>query len=481
MKVNFSTPVFDDKYPWFSAVEGYFDVTGRRARVQSLVRPADNGAQWVQSIQQKLPWYNVALKVASYITVVGPLFVLLAKIAFRCWNSSYAYLTKAELAAQVQHAETELGYRRWQVKDKDNEGKILEQSKILINLKKSRQKNPASHEIVVDSQRPTQSVLETKPRSALQKGLKTLKDLRQKIASTNRRLGRQRQILSDLKQAIWKEKVDLRPTLVESEDPARFSRDVFSAICSFLTPEEVALSATRVNRHWRDAINHSDQRVWKQQAKIQGLIPPKNILYKDLFKPEGIHFGRRNWQTYFGIDVKDAAPHPPSINGVKWTLIPRGMSLNILAALAARPNEGYNEGYTSGYSYFGQDMVAAAHGDTVVAVSYWVAMTPTILKGTRNQNFDQQQETLRDYNRQHRTNYRVPKAIEIAVINVAEYVRSRQYVFGSDPYIFPYCQETMHYQGNLFRVFTGGFGAANLHVNKGFGDKNVGLSGLQEE
>src|SRR3990167_8400125 len=97
-----------------------------------------------------------------------------------------------------------------------------------------------------------------------------------------------------------------------------------------------------------------------------------------------------------------------TLNGDLLVLIPKGMGLNKLGELVKTPKKGL----ASQYSNFGASS-QAAHGDTVVAASYWVAITPTVFEGSSNKDFEQQQEVIAAYNRQHGTEYHTPNALPV--------------------------------------------------------------------
>lgn len=450
--VSFWTPIYDSKAPCFSAVEGYFDWTGRRV---SVFEGFAKGEQWIEPIQQKLSCWNVALKVASCCTIIFPVIVLIAKIAFRCsWNSSCTHiLTKEHVRQELQGLQTKLKGLMNQVKK--NEVSIRDQVKVLIDLKKkiliARGTPPPSRE---GAESHSQQTLPVKgpclvkrattlagteqPKQEFQDLKTNLKEIPEWIRQNEERIKRQTQILTDLMTEIDKARRILNPA---SENPSNLSHDVLGQICSFLTLKEIGV-ATQINHSWQIAIDHSDGRVWKPyiSSEFSPSCPMAATQWKILTRQSEQIFGVKSWETYFGQKVTDIPPLPPDIDLRQdlLVLIPKDMSLTKIGDLAKTPIKGHASTKQLRYPTYYDNQ--PNRFDVSVLASYWIAITPQKLSNQYARTIEQQTTILDEYNRKHITTYRMPTAIEAAVVNFVYHARFGQYFHPGD---YMYCRDTV--------------------------------------
>ena len=210
------------------------------------------------------------------------------------------------------------------------------------------------------------------------------------------------------------------------------------------------------------------------------------------FSIEGV-FGKKEWETYFGT-VGKVPPLPKGIlkilsgpcpfdgtRKVKEThilaLVPktvngRPLSLNELERVVKNPKQGHRCQYRyREYAFF------AAHGDVKIEESYWVLMKKTVLEGTRNQTFEQQQAILVEHVQRLNTPYQVPKALEVAVCLFVEYVKSGTRLLSDTPGTYTRCVEFVDNEP----VIVGCFAAGGLDVSYSGSDYHVvGLAPLRK-
>lgn len=95
--------------------------------------------------------------------------------------------------------------------------------------------------------------------------------------------------------------------------------------------------------------------------------------------------------------------------------------------------------------------------------SGWILMTTHILPDSRNKSYIEQQGIVVNLNKSGQTDYRLPKAGEVIVCIIAEYLRSKKRLFDGDDgknYTYTRCQEIF---GDN-QVAVGGFESRGLRV-----------------
>jgi hypothetical protein len=204
-------------------------------------------------------------------------------------------------------------------------------------------------------------------------------------------------------------------------------------------------------------------------------------------------FGPKEWYIYFGSHLKNVPRLPSNIGGILssscpfWTdkkvfethvlvLIPatvngQPLTLKTLGELVQHPRSG---GKPTKYEYFNL-------GEYVdqPAQSHWALLTRTVIEGSRNKPYKDQQAIVSSYSRKTKMAYEIPTVLDAAVCNFMEYVRSGTWLYSQSPLTFTWCQEKYNASWNLF---VGGGGEAGLRVDiyDDDADEDCGAGGLRK-
>jgi hypothetical protein len=200
--------------------------------------------------------------------------------------------------------------------------------------------------------------------------------------------------------------------------------------------------------------------------KVQPVGPVQSI--KAPVLPAWV-FGASEWNKYFG-DVGVEPPLPPDIiqrlpelsaNNV-LVLIPatvngQPLTLKTLGEFVQKP---LNGGHATKYEYC--DL-----GEYVdqPAQSHWALLTRTVLEGSRNKRYKDEQAIISSYSQKTQIAYEIPTVLDAAVCNFMEYVRSGTWLYSQSPWTFTWCQEKYNASYNLL---VGGGGEAGLRVDNSY-------------
>ena len=186
------------------------------------------------------------------------------------------------------------------------------------------------------------------------------------------------------------------------------------------------------------------------------------------------------WERYFG-QVGAVPPLPADIaqildspcpfwagNKVKEThllvLVPervggQALTLDYLGKLVQRPQ---GSGYGTQYRYY-YDGVRQAAGDKGPDSSYWVLMTRDVLPGSRYKSYREQCQLVSDH--AARTGlrwYGFPNALEASVVMLLHHVRSRERLYGDNPWTYTRCRDK---DIDGWPLIVGGFSSEGLHID----------------
>jgi hypothetical protein len=189
--------------------------------------------------------------------------------------------------------------------------------------------------------------------------------------------------------------------------------------------------------------------------------------------------GAAEWKKYIG-DPGVEPPLPPEIiqrlgelnaNNV-LVLIPetvngRPLDLKLMGELVQKPLQGHATQYR-GFN-LGQ------YVDRPTSKSHWALLTRTVIEGSRNKFYEEEQPVLNSYSLKTGIPYEVPTVLDATVCNFMEYVRFGTWLYGDKPWTFTWCQEK--YDAN-YHLVVGGGSAPGLLVDYcyygAFGHSGVG-------
>jgi F-box-like len=143
---------------------------------------------------------------------------------------------------------------------------------------------------------------------------------------------------------------------------------------------------------------------------------------------------------------------PKIINGVPLTL----------KSLGELTKQYFNQKYCyiSGYRFI-ENAVIHELGDKPIGKHAWVLMTNSVLPGSRNKSYANQQNLVADLAKKTLVLYEVPDALKASVCIFAEYFNSGTRLFSSNPWTYTSCQEEILNR----RVVVGGFIREGLFVD----------------
>ena len=148
------------------------------------------------------------------------------------------------------------------------------------------------------------------------------------------------------------------------------------------------------------------------------------------------------------------------------------LTLDSLGELIKSPQEGYG----TKYDYY-WDEASKAIGNQSLDRSYWVLMTKDVLPGSRNKIYKNQYALVADHAKRTGLGYKVPGALEAAVVVLLHHVRSGERLYSANPLTYTRCQENVQ----NFQLVVGGFSSGGLHVyNYHYVDNYLGVAGLRK-
>ena len=252
-------------------------------------------------------------------------------------------------------------------------------------------------------------------------------------------------------------------TLREAAKDGSYS--VRKAASKFLDPSMDLVGASASNR---PAPQDNPQR-------FTGLLKSKASQTEQIFHTYKL--GKTAWERYFG-DVGEEPVLPTDIeaimhsscpfwpgNKVKEThllvLIPshvagKPLTLDYLGELLASPQ---GEGRGTKYGYF-WDKAREAIGSQSPDSSYWVLMTRGVLPGSRYKSYRDQFALVANHANRTGLAYKVPGALEAAVVMLLHHVRSGEFLYGFNPCTYTRCRERV----GIYQLVVGGFSSGGLGV-----------------
>ena len=225
------------------------------------------------------------------------------------------------------------------------------------------------------------------------------------------------------------------------------------------------------------------------QAKAPAPAPvfPKPIAAKAAapFLPAAA-FGALKWNQYFGIQVVEP-PLPPDIDKILLgpcpifpgkrvaethflTLIPEGMTLERLEALAQNPKQGNKIGFR-----YKNQTLWSQYGKTPAGKTHWALMTNDVIPDSRSKNWKDQQALAAQYRPQ---GYEIPSVIDAVASLFLEHVQTGKRFYTDSPDTYTRCVEQVtDSSGNKWPAAIGGFAPAGLSVLYDYDgvDARVGL------
>ena len=140
------------------------------------------------------------------------------------------------------------------------------------------------------------------------------------------------------------------------------------------------------------------------------------------------------------------------------------LTLDYLGELIQSPKgDGYGTKYRD-YEYYAE-YVRPAIGSQASGSSYWVLMTKDVLPGSRNKRYEDQRKLVADHANRTGLAYKVPGALEAAVVMLLHHVRSGERLYSDSPDTYTKCRESVVVGGNDYPVDVGGFSSGGLIVD----------------
>ena len=154
---------------------------------------------------------------------------------------------------------------------------------------------------------------------------------------------------------------------------------------------------------------------------------------------------------------------PATVNG-------QPLTLNTLGELVQKP---LNGGHATKYEY-------CALGEYVdqPTKSHWALLTRTVIEGSRNKLFKDEQAIVASHSQKTQIAYEIPTVLDATVCIFMEYIRFGTWLYGKNPWTFTFCQEKYDASYNLV---VGGGGEAGLRVLSGnnVANESDGVGGLR--
>ena len=110
------------------------------------------------------------------------------------------------------------------------------------------------------------------------------------------------------------------------------------------------------------------------------------------------------------------------------------------------------------------------------AKSHWALLTKTVIEGSRNKRYEEEQIVLDSYSQKTGISYEVPTVLDATVCNLMEYLRSGAWLYSGGTYTW--CQEKHNAKNYL--VVGGGFSPGLFVGNSKPADKKYGVGGLKK-
>ena len=151
------------------------------------------------------------------------------------------------------------------------------------------------------------------------------------------------------------------------------------------------------------------------------------------------------------------------------------LTLDYLGGLIQLPK---GDGYGTKYRDY-RDSVRQAIGSQSPGSSYWVLMTKDVLPESRDKRYEDQCKLVADHANRTGLGYKVPGALEAAVVMLLHHVRSGERLYSTSPLTYTRCRDK---DKDGDPVFVGGFSSGGLNVNysNDYDHSDVGVAGLRK-
>ena len=152
----------------------------------------------------------------------------------------------------------------------------------------------------------------------------------------------------------------------------------------------------------------------------------------------------------------------------------QALTLNYLGELIKAPQGG---SHATEYDFY-WNKASEAIGSQAAGSSYWVLMTKDVLPESRNKSYEEQCALVAAHAKRTGLGYKVPGALEVAVVMLLHYVRSGECLYSDDPLTYTCCREKV--QG--YQLVIGGFSSEGLRINDlNYDHKSLrGIAGLRK-
>jgi hypothetical protein len=254
----------------------------------------------------------------------------------------------------------------------------------------------------------------------------------------------------------------------------RILRKQFSELAG---PKIQALTPKQEESHW-----------WAQKLLINQKV---SVDASDQLHKLHLGFGAADWAEYFG-DVGAEPPLPPNMTKIFSTSCPfwpgksidethlfvlvpqtvggRPLTLRSLGELVQKPLQGHASQY--GCLYLGE------YTDQPAPRLHWAFVTRSVIEGSRNKSYKDQQAVLAGYSRKAKMPYIVPKILDVTVAIFMEHVRTGTMLYEQSPGTLTRCQE----EGEAdWQLGVGDFSTSGLHVfSADYGGEKCGVGGSLE-
>ena len=147
----------------------------------------------------------------------------------------------------------------------------------------------------------------------------------------------------------------------------------------------------------------------------------------------------------------------------------QALTLDYLEELIKSPQ---GEGHATQYRYY-WDKIRKAIGSQSPGRSYWVLMTKGVLPESRAKSYEDQRKLVADHAKRTGLGYKVPGALEAAVVMLLHHVRSGERLYSLNPLTYTRCRASVVVGDNDYPVVVGGFSSGGLSVYYSYYDSSA--------
>jgi hypothetical protein len=244
------------------------------------------------------------------------------------------------------------------------------------------------------------------------------------------------------------------------------SSDIALHIFSHLTLHELGL-IKRVSKRWCEVASHP--LLWKTAIYREIAFSSKDWmrLNADFAKDTDLYKEMLSLPEDIAEELGRSASNGKHIKDTHILVIkPKGLTINTLGVIAKQIFTIHNYGYTEididkeAYSY--EDghwfkigsIVTSPLGNQDIEKAEWLLMTKNILPGSLNKSFDQNVNMMSELAKARGVRYEVPNVLQAATCMLAEYSRSKKYLF-YDESMGTLCRDGFVYDGERNRYLVG--------------------------